>query len=92
MMVDVTGIEPVTPCLQRLVARRINELHGTRRVATKCYQVQRGILPETPIVMFTSYEAALEGFDVRKVGIDIVVPKDNLLLLVETVQGLLEEV
>jgi DNA-binding NarL/FixJ family response regulator len=50
------------------------------------------ILPETPIVMFTSYEAALEGFDVRKVGIDIVVPKDNLLLLVETVQGLLEEV
>jgi DNA-binding NarL/FixJ family response regulator len=50
------------------------------------------ILPETPIVMFTSYEAALEGFDVHKVGIDMVVPKDNLLLLVETVQGLLEEV
>jgi len=25
-LVDVTGIEPVTPCLQRLVARRINNL------------------------------------------------------------------
>jgi hypothetical protein len=24
--VDVTGIEPVTPCLQRLFARRINNL------------------------------------------------------------------
>ena len=46
------------------------------------------ILPETPIVMFTSSAAALEGFDVRKVGIDIVVPKDDLL---ESVQGLLEE-
>jgi hypothetical protein len=27
-LVDVTGIEPATPCLQRLVARRINKLHG----------------------------------------------------------------
>jgi hypothetical protein len=26
--VDVTGIEPVTPCLQRLVERRINNLAG----------------------------------------------------------------
>ncbi len=26
-MVDVTGFEPATPCLQRLVARRINNLH-----------------------------------------------------------------
>jgi hypothetical protein len=27
-LVDVTGIEPVTPCLQRLDARRINRLAG----------------------------------------------------------------
>jgi two-component system, chemotaxis family, chemotaxis protein CheY len=33
------------------------------------------ILPETPMVLFTSYGAALEGLDVRKVGIDLVVPK-----------------
>jgi hypothetical protein len=25
-LVDVTGIEPVTPCLQRLVARTFNDL------------------------------------------------------------------
>ena len=49
------------------------------------------ILSEAPIVMFSSYAAALEGFDVRKVGIDIVVPKGDLLLLLESVQGLLEE-
>ena len=40
-LVDVTGIEPVTACLQRLVARRINDLDGTRSFATECYQVQR---------------------------------------------------
>ena len=28
MLVDVAGIEPATPCLQRLVARRINNLAG----------------------------------------------------------------
>ena len=37
-LVDVTGIEPVTPCLQRLRARRISELHGVRRNATDCYK------------------------------------------------------
>jgi len=37
-LVDVTGIEPATPCLQRLVARRINNLHGQRRSATECYK------------------------------------------------------
>jgi hypothetical protein len=34
-MVDVTGIEPVTPCLQRLVARRFNNLRQVRPIATK---------------------------------------------------------
>jgi Phage integrase family len=37
-LVDVTGIEPVTPCLQRLVARRINKLHQVRWNATDCYK------------------------------------------------------
>jgi hypothetical protein len=37
-MVDVTGIEPVTPCLQRLVARRINKLHGMSPIATEPYK------------------------------------------------------
>ena len=29
-LVDVGGLEPPTPCLQRLVARRINELQEIR--------------------------------------------------------------
>jgi hypothetical protein len=37
-LVDVTGIEPVTPCLQRLDARRINNLHGVRWNATGGYK------------------------------------------------------
>jgi hypothetical protein len=37
-LVDVTGIEPVTPCLQRLVARRINKLHQVRWNARDCYK------------------------------------------------------
>src|SRR5580693_8374458 len=40
-MVDATGIEPVTPCLQRLVARKINDLDTIRLFATEYYQVQR---------------------------------------------------
>jgi hypothetical protein len=30
-MVDVAGIEPATPCLQRLVARKINKLAAVCR-------------------------------------------------------------
>ena len=30
---DVTGIEPMTPCLQRLVARRVNNLHDMQKIA-----------------------------------------------------------
>jgi hypothetical protein len=33
-LVDVTGIEPVTPCLQRLVARRINNLQECQPEST----------------------------------------------------------
>src|SRR5712664_1358584 len=42
-MVDVTGLEPATPCLQRLVARRINKLDGRRRIATECYKCSAGL-------------------------------------------------
>ena len=41
--VDVTGIEPVTPCLQRLCLRRINELHGA---LTNCHRVRQSQHPQ----------------------------------------------
>jgi hypothetical protein len=37
-LVDVAGIEPATPCLQRLTARRINKLW------TECYQLSLTVL------------------------------------------------
>lgn len=54
--------------------------------------ILKKMLPETPIVLLTSYQSALEGFDVRKVGIDVVVPKGgDLSLLLDSAQGLWEE-
>ena len=50
------------------------------------------ILPQTPIILFTSHQGALRGFDTRAVGIDAVVAKDRgLSLLVDSVQSLLQE-
>jgi hypothetical protein len=39
-LVDVTGLEPVTPCLQRLVARKINNLQEVQRESTKCEKLR----------------------------------------------------
>jgi hypothetical protein len=35
----VTGIEPVTPCLQRLCGRKINNLRQIRRIAMNRYNL-----------------------------------------------------
>jgi hypothetical protein len=35
-VVGANGFEPSTSWSRRLVARKINKLHGTRRVVTKC--------------------------------------------------------
>jgi DNA-binding NarL/FixJ family response regulator len=51
------------------------------------------MLPQIPILLLTSYQAALKGFDVRAVGIDAVVPKGGQMsLLADSVQSLLQEV
>ena len=54
--------------------------------------ILKRLLPETPIVLFTSYEDALVGFDVQRAGIDAVVSKGgDLSLLLESVQNLMEK-
>ena len=51
------------------------------------------MLPQIPILLLTSYQAALKGFDVRAVGIDAVVPKGGQMsLLADSVQSLLQAV
>src|SRR5208337_2611361 len=37
-LVGARGFEPRTSCAQGLIARRTNDLHGTRRIATECYK------------------------------------------------------
>ena len=52
----------------------------------------RKMLPKTPIVMFTSYHAALRTSDARAAGIDAVVSKEgSMSLLIESLQQLLQE-
>jgi two-component system, NarL family, response regulator LiaR len=49
------------------------------------------LLPQTPIVLFTSH-GPLRGFDARAAGIDAVVAKDGgMLSLMESLQDLLQE-
>jgi DNA-binding NarL/FixJ family response regulator len=49
------------------------------------------LLPQTPIVLFTSH-GPFRGFDARAAGIDAVVAKDGgMSLLMESLQDLLQE-
>jgi DNA-binding NarL/FixJ family response regulator len=49
------------------------------------------LLPRTPIVLFTSYHAALGNFDVRGAGIDAVVAKGgDMCILAKSIHDLLQ--
>jgi NarL family two-component system response regulator LiaR len=49
------------------------------------------ILPQTAIILFTSHESLMRGFDAHEVGVDAVVPKDRgMSLLKESVKALLK--
>lgn len=55
-------------------------------------KILRQMLPQTPIVLFTSHHDALRTYDARAAGIDAVVPKDGELSFLErSVQSLLQE-
>lgn len=54
--------------------------------------ILKKMLPQTPIVLFTSHHRALNGYDAQAVGIDAVVPKGgDISLLLDSVESLLEE-
>ena len=49
------------------------------------------ILPQTAIILFTSHESLMRGFDAREIGVDAVVAKDRgMPLLKESVKALLQ--
>jgi DNA-binding NarL/FixJ family response regulator len=54
--------------------------------------ILKKMLPETPIVLFTSHHRALHGYDAQAVGIDAVVSKGgDISLLLDSVENLLAE-
>jgi DNA-binding NarL/FixJ family response regulator len=49
------------------------------------------ILPQTAIILFTSHESLMRGFEASEIGVDAVVPKDRgMSLLKESVKALLK--
>jgi DNA-binding NarL/FixJ family response regulator len=49
------------------------------------------LLPETPIILFTSHESMMHGFDAREMGVDAVLTKDRgMFPLKESVKALLQ--
>ena len=49
------------------------------------------LLPEAPIILFTSHESMMHGFDPREIGVDAVVTKDRgMFPLKESVEALLQ--
>ena len=69
------------------------DLSMPRMDGIKAAQRLKKMLPQTPIILFTSHQGALRSFDARAVGIDAVVAKEGgLSLLVDSAQSLLQSV
>ena len=51
----------------------------------------RKILPNTPIILFTLYGVDVPAEEIRKLGITVVVPKTNIIDLLQEVHRLLVE-
>jgi two-component system, NarL family, nitrate/nitrite response regulator NarL len=70
----------------------ILDLSMPRMSGIKAAPILKKMLPQTPIVLLTSYHHALQGYDTRAAGIDAVAPKGaDISLLLDSVQGLLQE-
>jgi DNA-binding NarL/FixJ family response regulator len=63
---------------------RMNGLDAAQRL--------KQMLPNTPIVLLTSHSGAIQGYDTQSVGIDAVVPKGDMSLLLDSIYGLLQEI
>jgi two-component system response regulator DegU len=54
-------------------------------------QKLKRILPQTAIILFTSHESLMRGFDAHEIGVDAVVPKDRgMSLLKKSIKVLLK--
>jgi two-component system, NarL family, response regulator NreC len=70
----------------------IIDLSMPRMSGIEAAPILKKMLPQTPIVLLTSHQRALQGYDAYAVGIDLVVPKGgDISLLLNSVQELLQE-
>jgi DNA-binding NarL/FixJ family response regulator len=70
----------------------ILDLSMPRMNGIEAARALKKLLPQTPIVMLTSHEPAVFGYDAHAAGIDAVVKKDgDLSSLMASLQGLLQE-
>ena len=70
----------------------ILDLSMPRMGGIEAAKILKQMLPQTPIVLFTSHRDALRTYDARAAGIDAVVPKDcEMSFLEHSVQSLLQE-
>jgi DNA-binding NarL/FixJ family response regulator len=69
----------------------ILEVSMPRMSGLEAAQKLKTLLPQTPIIAFTSYESMMGCFDAREIGVDAVLPKDRgISLLKESVTALLK--
>jgi DNA-binding NarL/FixJ family response regulator len=69
----------------------ILEVSMPRMSGLEAAQKLKTLLPQTPIIAFTSYESMMGCFDAREIGVDAVLPKDRgMSLLKESVKALLK--
>ena len=69
----------------------ILEVSMPRMSGLEAAQKLKKLLPQTPIIVCTSYESMMRCFDAREIGVDAVLPKDRgISLLKESVKALLK--
>ena len=69
----------------------ILEVSMPRMSGLEAAQKLKKLLPQTPIIVFTSCESMMRCFDAREIGVDAVLPKDRgIFLLKETVKASLK--
>jgi DNA-binding NarL/FixJ family response regulator len=88
----VDGLDAIQKAKELSPDLIILDLSMPRMNGFEAARILKNLLPETPIVMLTSHDPAVLGYDAHAAGIDEVVKKDgDLSPLMASLQELLQE-
>lgn len=88
----VDGLDAIQKAKELNPDLTILDLSMPRMNGIEAAPILKKLLPQTPIMMLTSHDPAVLGYDARGAGIDAVVKKDGgLSLLLANLQELLQE-